>query len=262
MIELAVTLPNSLYREFDGVACEKQDNDTLRMRVDLHHDLQERVLDALPANQNVLHVKSQEDFECLLSGDFSAVVTVKDAVSGKLIGQSVPLFPNDHAPDADMVDMDMSAFDPNNISSIGAVVTDPAYRDRHLMLKMLGLWFAVMEDMNRQYAMATITNTNVQSWVTFLKAGLLITGVGFDASDNSHVYYAVRDLKEPFSQRGGFKVKDESLVQTVSPDMPLDNVKKLFNAGYVGFAAQRSPDPAGPKYTNRLLITPRDNILG
>jgi hypothetical protein len=44
--------------------------------------------------------------------------------------------------------------------------------------------------------------------------------------------------------------------------MPLDEVRAFFNNGYVGFAAELNPDPSGPKYTDRLLITPRDNILG
>lgn len=262
MIELAVTLPNALYREFDEVACVKQDEATLKARVDQHHSLQDRVLASLPADQDILHVKSKEDFARILSSDLGGIVTIKDAISDELIGQSIALFPNDSEPDADMADMDMSKYDPNNISSIGGVVTDPAYRDHRLMLKMLGIWIAVMQDMDRQYAMATITNTNVQSWVTFIKAGLLIADAGFDASDNSHVYYAVRDLKEPFSQSAGFKVKDESLVETISPSMPLDEVRAFFNNGYVGFAAEQNPDPNGPKYTDRLLITPRDNILG
>lgn len=211
-----------------------------------HYELQTAVLKSLPVNQDILHVKSLADWERILQSPRNNTITVASP-DGGLAAQSIAIHPlqGDHAERVDMLDMDLPD-EVHRLSTFCAVMTHPAHRGRNLMQRMMDEWkYAAARD-RRPHLLGCITRSNVQSWSQFLKAGLVITGAGFDPSDDSTVYYAHRNTQNPI-------VVDRQDVRIVSDETQLSKVQKLLSEGYVGVEAERKE----AQYTRRLIMARR-----
>jgi hypothetical protein len=104
-----------------------------------HHGLQQEVLHSLPADQDILHVKSLADWEDILKSPRNNTITV-DA-DNIMVAQSLAIHPTltDQASAADMLDMELPG-EPHTLSTFCAVMTHPAHRGRHLMQRMMDEW--------------------------------------------------------------------------------------------------------------------------
>lgn len=223
--------------------------------VDQQLALQEAVLSVLPKDQDLLHVKSRERFEEILSSPKRAVILVREKASQRLVAQSIALLPDREDPDADMIDMKLPG-KPESLSTLCGVVSHPEMRGRDLMLHMVDTWLGMMGRLDRRHALAVVTTDNVRSWVSFLHKGLHITSAGHDPADNSIVYYLHKDLK-----RAPANQNDKPLQEmTFDPDLPLSEMKKAFAKGWVGYRAEQSPDTQ--KYTKRLILAKKKFVLG
>jgi hypothetical protein len=210
-----------------------------------HHGLQQEVLHSLPADQDILHVKSLADWEDILKSPRNNTITV-DA-DNIMVAQSLAIHPTltDQASAADMLDMELPG-EPHTLSTFCAVMTHPAHRGRHLMQRMMDEWKFVAKQDGRQHLLGCITRSNVPSWSQFLQAGLVITGAGFDPSDDSTVYYAHCDINDPVK----FDMRDTI---TVTDTHPMSELKSKLKDGYVGVAGEKQ----GNQYTRGLVMARR-----
>ena len=210
-----------------------------------HYGLQAEVLKSLPSDQDILHVKSLGDWQSVLASPRNNTITVNKGTV--MVAQSLVIHPtlNDANDAADMLDMDLPG-EPHTLSTFCAVMTHPAHRGRHLMQRMMDEWKAVAKQDNRPHLLGCITRSNVPSWSQFLGAGLVITGAGFDPSDDSTVYYAHCNTIDPvrYNMHNTVTVKDED---------PLDKLQGLFNDGYVGVEGEK----LNGSYTRRLIMAKR-----
>jgi hypothetical protein len=232
-------------------ACASQSDlhlcrDAFETAVQKHLALQSAVLASLPQDQDILHVKSLQEWHDILQSPRNNTITV-DAYDGNLAAQSIAIHPlcNDSIKDVDMLDMDLPDV-PHKLSTFCAVMTHPQHRGQHLMQCMMDEWKQIAARDNRSHLLGCITRSNVQSWSQFLKAGLVITGAGFDPSDNSTVYYAHRDAQAPVYW-------DMADIRIVSDETNLSQVQELLHAGYVGVEAERKE----AQYTKRLIMARR-----
>lgn len=210
-----------------------------------HFNLQNKVLSTLPANQNWLHVRTEEEWDEVLISKDKKIIGVHDD-SGNLVAHSVALLPNKDNPDADMLNMRLPAL-PEQLTTLTSVISDPECRGMGLMNKMLMKWKSVALERERPHLLALITTDNVASWTQFMNIGLEIVGADFDPSDGSNVYYAHGDLEKEYTKA------DFSAFETMilCPECPLDEMQDIFRQGWVGYAPERS---VSGEYTGNLML--------
>jgi len=210
-----------------------------------HHELQTAVLQSLPSDQDILHVKSLDDWADILKSPRNNTITVDTGVI--MAAQSLVIHPtlNDPTEAADMLDMELPG-EMHTLSTFCAVMTHPKHRGRHLMQRMMDEWKHVAKNDGRPHLLGCITRSNVPSWSQFLTAGLVITGAGFDPSDDSTVYYAHCDTSNPI------RVNMRDTI-TVDEDHPLNELQSILNDGYVGVEGEKR----NGSYTRRLIMAKR-----
>lgn len=214
-----------------------------------HLALQQAVIDSLPANQDFIHVKSLQDWIDYLESPHHRVLSIRE--NGKLISHAVIIFPDQNFPDADMLNMNLPA-PYEQLSTLTAVATHPAYRGRDLMNKLIDKWIDVTQQEGRKHLLALITTDNYRSWTQFLKVGMNITGAGFDPSDNSTTYYAHRDLSKKTLRPDFNKASTVKIV--LGPEADLNTMNQLFSLGFVGFEAEKD---CNQRYTGNLVLAKR-----
>ncbi len=208
----------------------KQGQFTLRRLTSAHVkdclQLQDDILQGLPANQTFLHVKDKKEYRNLaLKKGF--LVGAFETATGKLAAISAVRMPSSKKDDVNVLDMNLPA-NPKKLATIEGVMVAPHGRGHHLAEAMFNFATAALPKLGREHALAVITRENHFSWRTFLSAGFEITGAGFDPEDNSTVYYAHKDLIF------GRSFHDVAPTATVTPALNLKDAKRLFDRGYRG----------------------------
>ncbi|MDY0028798.1 MAG: GNAT family N-acetyltransferase [Pseudobdellovibrionaceae bacterium] len=209
-----------------------------------HFELQQAVLDELGPDQDVLHVRSLEEWEDLLEKPDCRVVSVER--DNRLIAQAVVLFPQKED-EADMLDMELPD-SPHRVATVCSVVTHPAYRCKALMIELLRKADSVAWMNGRRHMLALITDDNIRSWSQFLKAGYQIVGCGFDPADGSNTFFAHRSMRQLNMRHHFQKAADQAII---IPPRPLEEMKSLFDDGFVGYQPHRDADG---RYTGGLVL--------
>jgi len=209
--------------------------------------LQGRIVESLGEHTDYIHIKTPDDYTRILMREGVMIGAFND--NGRLMAQSVIRLPDRNNPDAGMIDMPLPGNRPEDHATFEGVLVDPDTRGEKLMLRMACAWLDCMRDMGRRHALGLITRENYFSWRVFLEAGCLITGAGFDPSDNSTVYYAHRDLRQCNDTLAAMRLAGDALCRfAMPPETPLRIAQQHFNRGYVG---------VGHTPTDQLVMTRR-----
>lgn len=199
--------------------------------------LQAMCLNALPADQDLIHEKEPEDFHRILSGSHTEMLGIWEG--GALIAQAVALFPDIRNPDADMLEMSLPG-PVESVTTLAGVIVHPEHKGKRLMGRLIDSWHDLAEERGREHTLAMITDRNVPSLAGFLSGGLHVVDVAIDPEDDSTVYLAqgrvVRDNQctSAFDHATGIRL--------VTPGHTFHERKSLFAEGFVGTRLMRDPN--------------------
>jgi hypothetical protein len=209
-----------------------------------HYTLQNKLLKTLPADQDLIHVRSERDWFDVLNSSDKKVISIHDEADN-LTAHAVVLLPNSCSSEADMLNFELPDV-PEKVTTLTSVMSDPDLPRRGMMKKMISEWFSVGVESNRDHFLAMVTTTNVASWSQFINAGLSIVGADYDDSDGSNIFYVQGPLDDYFD------VGIEHTERVLSPDASLSEMRTLFSEGWVGTRGERSE--VG-NYTGNLILT-------
>lgn len=145
------------------------------------------VQDLKPEEQVFIVQKQADDLKKILKQSDMGILGIGIFSEGKLIAQSITLYPSDQHPDNSMVDMEETA-SPDKTTVISNVLVDPAYRGNNLMEIMVTHWIDMSKMLNKTDLIAEVEVNNTYSWSVFLKSGLKLHSMGKDSSDGTIVY--------------------------------------------------------------------------
>ncbi len=226
-------------------------NNKTRRQAKKHFDLQTACVSTLPEDQDLVHVRTLEEWIGVLQSPNHMIVKIEDD-SNTLIAHAVIILPCDKNSDADMLDMVLPG-KPETISTLSSVMTHPDHRGKDLMNHLIKAWKVVAADLGRNHLLSLITTTNPKSWSQFLKEDMLITGAGFDPEDGSITYFAHLDLNQSDFRKEFNGVSIGPLL--LDPDTKLDQLKEIFALGFKGFRGEKNSQTG--HYTGRLYLAKR-----
>lgn len=227
----------------------KKHKDIIKNLAKEHFNLQSALIATLPPQQDLVHEKTLADWESLLASSHHRVLALRNE-SGELIAHAVAILPDEQNPDADMLDMELPD-KPSKVTTLSAIMAHPDHKGHHAMLKLIQDWIELAIRLERPHLLGLVTTTNFMSWTQFLKADMAVTGGGFDPSDNSTCFYLHRNLNEKPSARQAFAAKTQDSL-ALDPHVPLEEIKKLCEEGYIGHSAEKGSDG---RYTGRLIMS-------
>lgn len=209
-----------------------------------HYTLQNKLLKTLPADQDLIHVRSEADWCDILNSNDKTVISIHDEADS-LTAHAVVLLPNSCSSEADMLNFELPDV-PGKVTTLTSVMSDPDMPRRGMMKKMISEWFTIGVENNRDHFLAMVTTTNVASWSQFINAGLSVVGVDYDDSDGSNIFYVQGPLRDRFD------ISSDPTERVLSPDTSLSEMRALFSDGWVGTRGERSE--VG-NYTGNLILT-------
>lgn len=204
--------------------------------------LQSKVIDDLKPEEKSFVLSKDKDFFEKHFDDGNDMLGI--IVDGKLIAQSILLYPSDENPKTGMVDMDAVA-NPNETSVMQGVLVDADYRGNHLMDMMIGHWMDHATSKGRTHLLSEIETHNIASWASFMKGGMNLHSIGTDPDDGAILYNAhikQEDMpakKESIAGLFNIAAKKKNSLKSCQMD-DINAQKKLFKKGYVcvAFAKQ------------------------
>lgn len=226
-----------------------------RRQAKKHFDLQTACVSILPEDQDIVHVRTLEEWIGVLQSPNHMIVSIHenaDCKESTLISHAVVILPCEKNPDADMLDMILPD-KPDKVSTLSSVMTHPDHRGKDLMNHLIKAWKVIAADLGRNHLLSLITTTNPQSWSQFLKEDILITGAGFDPSDNSITYFAHLDMSQSDFRKEFNGASIAPLL--LDPHTKLEHLKEIFALGYRGFIGEKNAQTG--RYTGRLYLAKR-----
>lgn len=211
---------------------------TLSRKARDHFNLQQAVLQTLPENQDLLHVKTEVDWQNIITSFSRQLLSVNNG--DNLVAHAIAILPNDEDPDADVLNMPLPSQNITKVTTLAGVITHPDHRGQGLMSSLINEWTRCAFHYDRPHMLGLITSTNPRSWSQFLKSGFYIVGAEYDPEDGSTAYMVHRDTNT--SANSGSIPENSESGPILTPDMPLSEMKQIFNSGYVGYRGVKTAD--------------------
>ncbi len=203
-------------------------------------NLQTLVIDALADSEKTFVVAKQRAFFEKHFAQGNLVLGVYH--EGQLVAQSIIVNPTAENSKTGMTDMALPGT-PETLTIIQGVMVHPAYRGHKLMTAMVDAWLSIAARQGRVHALAEACSDNHYSWSVFLKEGLKLHSIGYDANDNVHLYNLhaqvqplIRSRLRPAFATAACKLKREKACAVED----IATQKTLIDSGYKGVAFDKA----------------------
>lgn len=201
--------------------------------------LQDVVMDDLSEEEQVYVVPKDRAF---FEKHFAAGGLVLGVFcEGRLVAQSVIVNPTKENPKTGMTDMP-ARLSPHKVTVIQGVIVHPDLRGNRLMTVMVDAWLDIARRDGRCHAIAEVASENHFSWKVFMKEGLQLHSIGYDAEDAVHLYNMHARVNGLIKQR--LKPEFNAVAPRPTPAgiacdaRDLSRQKDLLKKGFRGIATQ------------------------
>lgn len=199
--------------------------------------LQAQVMADLSAEEKSYLVPKDRSFFEKHFANGNIVLGIK--MNGMLIGQAIIVNPTNKNPKTGMTDMAWR-ISPKRVTVIQGVIVHPDFRGNRLMTEMVDAWLNMARIEGRRYAIAEVSAENHFSWSVFMKEGLKLHSIGYDAEDIVHLYNMQANVKQLIKARlkptFNSAAANHSTKSVHVANADIERQKKLLRQGFKGVA--------------------------